>query len=201
MLGGVNGASEQPLGAVLAGGAGGRIGGDKAMALLGGQPLIEYPLAAMRAVLVDVTIVAKPDTALPPGERVLREPARPRHPLVGIVHALRAAAGRSVLVCAADLPFITAAALSALVATDAGGAPAVVAVDRRGALQPLLAVYTASALELLEPAARQGTESLRAVVASLGPRRVTVAEELLFNVNAGEDLIRAETLLAAISRT
>lgn len=187
------------MGAVLAGGAGSRIGGDKALVVLGGRPLIEYPVAAMRGAVANVTIVAKPDTALPaslpPDVRVVREPALPRHPLVGIVHALRSAGGRPVIVCAGDLPFITPEALRALGATDPEGAPAVVATDPGGALQPLLAVYRPEAAALLEPAAREGTAALRSVVAGLRPRRVSVAPELLFNVNAGEDLIRARTKL------
>jgi len=56
----------KPVGVVLAGGAGRRIGGDKATVELAGRPLLLYPLAAVRAVLRDVAVVAKRVTALPP---------------------------------------------------------------------------------------------------------------------------------------
>jgi molybdopterin-guanine dinucleotide biosynthesis protein A len=131
------------VGVVLAGGRGRRLGGDKAVAVLGGRPLITHPLAAMRAVLAEVAIVAKHDTALPDGlggVAVWIEPDEPRHPLLGIVHALRCARGRAVLVCAADLPFVTAGALRALATADAGGAPAVLAEGPDGT-QPLLGRY------------------------------------------------------------
>ena len=42
------------------------------------------------------------------GVTVWIEPEHPRHPLVGIVQALALADGRPVLVCGADLPFVSA---------------------------------------------------------------------------------------------
>jgi molybdenum cofactor guanylyltransferase len=187
------------MGAVLAGGRGRRLGGDKATALLAGRPLITYALAALREVVADVTIVAKPDTLLPPagGVRVLREPEAPRHPLVGIVHALGAAGGRPVLICAADLPLVTAGVLADLAAADPGGAPAVVAAGRERGLQPLLGCYRPEAAGLLEAAAREGRAPVRAAVRAIGARELAVRDEVLFNVNTAEDLARAEALLAA----
>jgi molybdopterin-guanine dinucleotide biosynthesis protein A len=190
------------MGAVLAGGLGRRLGGDKAVALLAGRPLIAYPLAAMRAVVADVTIIAKPDTVLPGagvpgGVRVLREPAEPRHPLVGIVYALRAGDGRPVLICPADLPLVTAEVLAELASADPGGAPAVVAVGPGRGLQPLLGCYRPEAAGLLEAAAREATAPVRATVAAIGPRELTVPAEVLFNVNTAADLARAETLVSS----
>ncbi len=132
----------EPIGVLLAGGEGRRIGGGKALVELGGRPLISYPLAAMRRAVRDVAVVAKADTELPalPGVALWIEPGWPRHPLVGIVHALRCARGRAVLVCAADMPFVIAQALTALARADAGGAPAVVATSG-GGLQPQLGRY------------------------------------------------------------
>jgi molybdenum cofactor guanylyltransferase len=202
MLAAVNDQRPQPMGAVLAGGVGRRIGGGKAGVQLGGRPLILYPLRAMREVVRDVTIIAKPDTVLPSREvlgevRVLREPPEPRHPLVGIVHALHAARGRSVLVCAADLPFVTAAALAELVSSDRRGAPAVIATGPGGP-QPLLGCYQPEAALLLQAAAREATAPLRRAVAAIGPRLVELPgdEDLLFNVNSPEDLRRAEVIVS-----
>ena len=73
--------------AVLAGGRGSRLGGDKAMAVLGGQALISYPLAAARqAGLEEAIVVAKRSSRLPSlAGRVRYEPELPEHPLCGIV--------------------------------------------------------------------------------------------------------------------
>ncbi len=188
----------KPIGVLLAGGRGSRLGGAKALAPLGGKPLIYHALAALRGAVGEVAIVAKPDTSLPPLKdvSVWREPAEPRHPLVGIVHALSCADGRPVLVCAADMPFVTHEVLVALAAADPGDAPAVVATSADRGLQPLLACYQPEARALLAGAAREGTVGVRAAVAALGPRELVVTDELaLFNVNSAEDLAAAEALL------
>jgi len=84
---------------VLAGGAGTRLGGGKATVQLAGRALVEWPLAALAGARIEAMVVAKPDTDLPALKvPVLREPDEPRHPLLGIVTALRAAgAGRRLL--------------------------------------------------------------------------------------------------------
>jgi molybdopterin-guanine dinucleotide biosynthesis protein A len=201
ILTGVSEPGAEPIGVLLAGGQGRRLGGGKALAKLAGRPLISYPLAAMRAAVRDVVIVAKPDTelsAVQEGAEVWREPAEPRHPLVGIVYALSRAAGRDVLVCAADLPFITAAALGQLARADADGAAAVIATAPGSGLQPLLGRYRALCGVLLAAEAREGTAPVRDVVTALEPRLVELDDSaLLFNVNSPADLEAAEAILAA----
>ena len=62
-------------------------------------------------------MVCKADTraarSCPTGVERWDEPDEPRHPLTGIVHALERAGG-PVLVCAADMPFVTPGTLRAL---------------------------------------------------------------------------------------
>jgi molybdopterin-guanine dinucleotide biosynthesis protein A len=189
----------EPIGVLLAGGRGSRLGGAKALAPLGGRPLICHALAALRGAVGEVAIVAKPDTSLPvlDGVTVWREPAEPRHPLVGIVHALACAGGRPVLVCAADMPFVTSDVLAALAAADPGGAFAVVATSAARGLQPLLGCYQPEAGALLAEVAREGTAPVRRVVSGLEPRLFEVTDpQVLVNVNSAEDLAAAEALLA-----
>src|SRR3954463_162362 len=143
---------EPPVGVVLAGGLGRRLGGDKAIVELEGRPLALYPLEALHEVCDQVAVVAKRDTLLPPLGGLAQlwiEPDTPRHPLTGVVHALRLAAGRAILVVAVDLPLIDAATLRAIAATDPGGAVAVVP-RVHGRLQPLCALYTPRALAGLD---------------------------------------------------
>src|SRR5690242_19928878 len=105
----------EPVGAVLAGGLGRRIGGSKALVELCGRPLIDCPVQAIRAALAEVVVIAKADTVLPslPGVTVWIESETEHHPLVGLTEALGLAAGRPVLVCAADLPFVSAGLITA----------------------------------------------------------------------------------------
>jgi len=186
-----------PVGVILAGGGGRRIGGSKATVRLGGKPLISYPLEAMSLVLSEVVVIAKPDTELPslPGVTVWVEPATPQHPLVGITNALAFARSRSVLVCAGDLPFVTPELIVALATADTGDAPAVIA-SRAGHIQPLLGCYEPLAADLLATAATTADRPTREAVIAIGPRLLEVEDpDALFNVNAPDDLFLAAAML------
>jgi molybdopterin-guanine dinucleotide biosynthesis protein A len=193
-----------PIGVILAGGGGRRIGGSKAIVKLRGRPLITYPLEALTAVLEDVAIVAKPDTELPsmPGVTVWIEPAAPQHPIVGITHALALAGRRPVLVAAADMPFLTAAVIGSLASADPRGTPAVIATHA-GRLHPLLGCYQPQAAGPLAEALAAGDVALTDAVRDLGPRLIEIDDaEAVFNINAPEDLLHAAAMLdRRISRT
>jgi molybdopterin-guanine dinucleotide biosynthesis protein A len=177
------------IGCVLAGGAGSRLGVPKATAELAGRPLISYPLAALEEVCERVVVVCKRDTQLPPldAER-WDEPDDPRHPIAGIVHALERAGG-AVLVCGADLPFVTPAACGLIADELRPGMHAAVAFCE-GRLQPLLGAYATEALEVLSRA--PAGEPLTRTVESLMPIPVDIEPGIVFNVNTREDLAEAE---------
>jgi molybdopterin-guanine dinucleotide biosynthesis protein A len=169
------------------------MGAPKATALLAGRPLIAYPLEALRAVCDRVVIVAKRDSELPPEVERWDEPDHPRHPIAGIRHALERIDG-PILVCAADLPFVTADVLG-LIAADLRPGVNAVAASSGGQLQPLLAAYAAEALELLQAAPPD--EPLRRTVESLSPIVVDVEPDAVFNVNTPDDLAEAERRLSS----
>jgi molybdopterin-guanine dinucleotide biosynthesis protein A len=191
-----------PVGVVLAGGLGRRLGGDKAIVELEGRPLVHYPIEALHEVCDEVAVVAKRDTLLPAlagAASLWVEPDEPRHPLAGVAHALRLAGGRAVLVVAVDLPLIDADTLRRLASADLGD-DAVAAVPRvHGRLQPLCAFYAPGALAAgladFDPSAR-ATE----VVEALGIRVVEPADPTaFFNVNRPEDLLQASVLVKGAS--
>jgi molybdopterin-guanine dinucleotide biosynthesis protein A len=186
----------RPVGAILAGGAGLRIGGQKATVELQGKPLICYPLEAVGKVLSKVAILAKAGTELPPVARVAvwLEPESPRHPVVGITQALALAGGRPVLICAGDLPFVTPELVRRLVKADPGRAPAVVACAE-GQMQPLLGCYQPRALDLLAREARTASGRLMEIVAAIDPVRLECDPDELFDIDTPEDLLHAAGML------
>jgi molybdopterin-guanine dinucleotide biosynthesis protein A len=188
--------SEPPVGVVLAGGLGRRLGGDKAIVELEGRALVLYPLEALHEVCDDVVVAAKVDTLLPPLGGIADlwiEPDEPRHPLAGVAHALRLAGGRSILAVAVDLPLIDAATLRLLVSTDLGGAAAVVP-RVHGRLQPLCAFYAPAALEGLEDF--DVTGRVTDIVSELGIVEVQAPNPSAFlNVNRPEDILLASAQL------
>ncbi|HUO72062.1 MAG TPA: molybdenum cofactor guanylyltransferase [Solirubrobacteraceae bacterium] len=183
-----------PIGVILAGGQGRRIGGAKALVKLRGKPLIAYPLEVMASVLGDVVVVAKPDTELPdlPGVKVWIEPETPRHPIVGITYALAMSGGRPVVICAADLPLVSPALIDRIVHCNPAGSPCVIA-SHAGVIQPLLGCYQQAA------AAQLGTVAdrpVRELVSAIGPRLLEVGDpDELFNVNGPDDLLQATAML------
>jgi molybdopterin-guanine dinucleotide biosynthesis protein A len=196
-----------PVGVILAGGAGARIGGSKAVVKLNGRPLISYPLEAMWRALGQVAIVAKIATELPSvaGVTLWIEPDEPRHPLLGVVHALGLAEGRSVLVCPVDLPFVSSGLIRRIVDAGRGPAAAVIAA-REGRTQPLLGCYQAEALGPLSGALERSEVPVREAVAALDPTHYEVEDaDELFNINSPDDLLQAAAMVdrrrRAASRT
>ena len=181
-------AKSDVIGVVLAGGSGSRIGGAKATAQLDGQALISYPLAAALGALSSVAVVAKDGVELPQLDQRVElwiEPDEPRHPVVGVIEALRRAEGRAVLAIACDLPLLTSEVVALIASADAEGSVAVLA-SAAGRPQPLLARYEPAALALLEKFDTDGpmTEQVMALM----PTLVEVPAEASFNVNDLEQL-------------
>ena len=181
-------AKSDVIGVVLAGGSGSRIGGAKASAQLDGQALISYPLAAALGALGSVAVVAKDGVELPQLDQRVElwiEPDEPRHPVVGVIEALRRARGSAVLAIACDLPLLTSEVIALIASADAEGSVAVLA-SAAGRPQPLLARYEPAALALLEKFDADGpmTEQVMALM----PTLVEVPAEASFNVNDLEQL-------------
>jgi len=180
------------VGAVLAGGAGRRIGGDKATVAIEGRPLVQWVIDAVTPVTESVALIAKPDTLLPhldAGVSLWLEPDAGFHPLLGVLHALRCADGRPVLVVAGDMPLLTTDVLAHLAQPSATGSHGRVAnVGDR--LQPLCARYEPSALEALAEFDREARAT--DTVLAIGVEVVDFDDPLpFFNVNDPSDLLTA----------
>lgn len=180
-----------PVGVVLAGGAGRRIGGEKATVLMACVPLVHRALTVLAAVTDTLAVVTKEETRLPeldPGVALWREPGTARHPALGIAHALERAGGRPVLCVAVDLPLLDTRTLALLLAADDGRRPCLVA-RAGGILEPLCAIWHPAAAAVLAGA---GDASMHALITALDPGAVDVPDPTrLMNVNTPGDLARA----------
>jgi len=191
------------IAAILAGGAGERLGGAKPTTLLAGRALISYPLSAARQAGLRSVVVAKPRTVLPELEEpIVREAEGITHPLCGALAALRyarrSARAAAVVLLACDMPFLTPELLAWL--SDREGA---VIARVGGRLQPLLGRYPVQRIGAVA-AALGARRSLSAALAA-GETRVLEERELarfgdpgqlLFNVNDAQDLRIAARLIA-----
>jgi len=176
--------------AVLAGGLGRRIGGDKAMVQLAGRPLISYPIAAAQAAGLPTIVVAKPGTTLPPLDvPILLEPEQPTHPLLGIVTALQTLPAVIALPC--DMPLLHGADLVALAEMEHD-----VATLWPG--EPLPALYRKPLLAQLRVALQAGA-SVRSTQAQpvLAPAAITSRRPATqLAINTLSDLEAAEAALS-----
>jgi molybdopterin-guanine dinucleotide biosynthesis protein A len=187
-----------PVGAVLAGGRGRRLGGDKATVELDGVPLLHYPANALRSAGLELAVVAKPDTALPdlpPATGVWVEGETRHHPCNGLVHALRCAHGRTILAVACDLVLLDGLTVRALLGAGQAAPLAAAVVPRtEDRLHPLCALYRPAALRRL--AAADPDARMTDIVATLEPAILELDDETpLLPVNAPEDVLRASAEL------
>ena len=188
--------SRQPIGVVLAGGSGTRMGGAKVTVALRGRPLLCYPIDALRSVVADVAVISKAEVVLPQldGVMVWIEPDAPRHPFVGVVEALALAGGRPVLVCPVDFPFLSSELLVSLLSARAEDHPAVLAAAH-GVPRPLLGCYQPAAAPLLSEAIAHGTDPEDALEI-LHPALLEVVDETqLVDVDTPDDLLQAAAML------
>ncbi len=179
-----------PLAAVLAGGAGRRLGGAKPTTELAGEPLIAYPLRALAQAGLTPVVAAKAGTPLPDLDaRIVIEPDEPRHPLAGVAEALRQSGRRGALVVPCDAPFRTSMLLRVL-----ASAAKTTAVRSAGRPHPLIAFYAPEHLGRIAEAA-MGSEPATQTLDDLGPEWIEAPERETFNVNTPADLARAEDML------
>lgn len=184
--------------AILAGGRGSRIGGNKAVVEVAGRPLIDHAVAIAREAGLEPVIVAKPATELgAPGCGVVVEPEQPSHPLLGIAVAL-AELGEPIVVCPCDMPLLPAELLHML----AGQVAEIAVISGPRGIEPLLGRYEPAAAPALLRAAESGT-SARQALSGLGAITIEAHElaaeapdAYLLNVNTPADRAGAERLLS-----
>ena len=197
------------LGAVLAGGAGVRFGGPKGPALLAdGRSFARRAVEALRPVVADVVVVSSRPVG-DPGAPVIPDAMEGAGPLGGVLAALREADSRGlegVLVLACDLPRVGPDVLSGVAARR--GLGAIVAPARPGGgVEPLCAVYAASARPAVEAALADGRHALHALFEAVAGVAVDPAElggagpDTFLNVNTPADLETARRGSESASRS
>lgn len=196
--------SGRPAGAILAGGQARRFGGGaKGVELVGGVRIVDRVLAALHEVADEVVLVGAPPAIAVtlPALRPIPDEAPGAGPLGGIVAALRAT-GRDTLVIAWDMPFIEAKHLRPLL--DEENNAEAVAWEVDGRVEPLCALYRASAGAELAAAFASGErsprEALRRLRVHLVRRAASDVPPPLASVNTPEQLEAARRALAATPR-
>lgn len=171
--------------AILAGGAGRRMGTDKAMLPLRGRPLIQETADALRGRFAEAFIVggrAYAFTGLPSyPDRV-----RGGGPLAGIAAALAVSSRETLFVVACDIPDLDFDLIDRLLSFPAGFDCSVprVGADR---YEPLFAVYRKSALPAVDAALASGCFGVHSLFSRLSAFYVDLPSGIR-NLNTPEDV-------------
>jgi len=186
--------------AVLAGGRSRRMGSDKTLLTVDGEPLVLRVVQKVREVCVSAVVVTNrpellADVALPADVPVVKDTVAYQGPLGGLVTALECAPDEWVLAVAADMPALEPEVIRAL--WDVRGEGQVVIPVGEMGPEPLLALYHRSCLPTAKAALDSGRRRIVAILPSL--RVVSVPVEALravdpelhslVNVNTPDELM------------
>ena len=191
--------------AILAGGFGTRMGGDKGSAVIASKPLLHW-MAEIVAPLGDELLVSRRvDQSLPAQPTISWREVPDRRvdagPLAGIEALLLAAKHDLVLAVATDLP-LARPELLRFIASASDGFDAAMPL-LRGVAQPLMAAYRRSALPVIQEQLDAGDGRIRYIMPKLNGRHLAEAELSTYdpaqgsftNVNRPEDLARVARIL------
>lgn len=203
-------ASEQILAVLLAGGQNRRYGSHKALATVGGVPIIDRALATLDRVCPEVVIVANDPGPYEHTGRRIRPDKRPgTGALGGILSALDWAAEAGcdgALVLACDMPFVPPELLAEMVRRAERSGVTVAESDGPRGMEPLCAVYGVGCLSYIEQALDRGERAVVSFFADVPVHVLNLAtvgefgrpETMFFNVNRPDERKLAEELARAL---
>lgn len=196
---------------ILAGGFSRRFGRDKGLVVLAGKPLILHVIDRVSRVADEVLVVVSSEEQKHKFETILEEKANlvidkddSQSPLVGAITGFESANAEYSLLLPCDTPLVSTKIVQFLLDMCANRSAAIPRWPS-GYIEPLQAVYrTESALTAAKTALKQGKMNMQSLIDNLrGVRYVStmVLEQLepdlltFFNVNAPQDLKKAESIL------
>ncbi|HEY2799497.1 MAG TPA: molybdenum cofactor guanylyltransferase [Chthoniobacterales bacterium] len=175
---------------LLAGGKSTRMGRDKALLEIEGEPLWRRQLATLRQLSPEQLMISGPERD---GAEAVADEIENAGPLAGVAAALRKCTAPLLIVLAVDLPRMTAEFLQSLLNLCRDGRGAV--PRGREFFEPLAAIYPSNCVPLAEVALRRGDFAMHNFVRTavnqklLMPRLISAEESALFaNLNTPADL-------------
>ena len=193
---------EEPLGVILAGGPGVRLGGKKPWRMIGDKRLIDLALENISRVCPKVAIVTVDVTQFAEFTCQLIADRWPgQGPLAALVTAMLETEDNGFLVLPVDLPLVRVPLLKLILAKSQG--QRAVSVQGPGGKEPLLAYYSRDCLPAAMRLLKQGERRPTSLLNSIRPLMITREEvhqvdpeDMSFiNVNFPEDLEKARTIM------
>jgi molybdopterin-guanine dinucleotide biosynthesis protein A len=192
---------------VLAGGRSSRLGFDKALLRINGEPLVQWLPSQLAGMFGSVAIVVdrpkRYDVTFPQ----LLDTWPDAGPLAGIAAGLQASAAPALFVCGCDMPLLQPALLQRLCSALEDYDLAI--PERAGRLEPLCAVYAASCLPVIQQLLRDRRLRANGVAEIVRTRTLTEMEwrdldpegDSFLSINAPSDLLRLQARAATYGLT
>jgi molybdopterin-guanine dinucleotide biosynthesis protein A len=189
-------------GFILVGGASRRMGRDKSLLVINGEPIVQRIAGELGNVANRIRIVG------PPSDHFESVPDTYPHwgPLGGIHAALGAASSEYCLIVACDLPFVTCELFERLLGKLEETTDAIVPVQEDGRPQPLCALYRKRCLSTAAQAIADGEHMPRAFLDRIATHFVDFgklsslpgAEYFFLNINTPANYQRAQEIATSL---
>lgn len=188
------------VGLILAGGAGVRFPGTKALIEVDGSTLIKRNLAMLRSLCETVCISTNtPETYFSLGAPMVGDVVPPSGPLGGIYSTLLATEAEAVFVMACDMPFPSTDLARLIMKTHETDGHAATAPMSNGRPEPLYAVYGREAMDAMLTALNSGDFSMTGLLRRIKARFITEEDvrradpegRSFININTPEDFAQA----------
>jgi len=192
---------------ILAGGKSSRLGinKDKAQFRLVGKPLIDWVISKLTSITnitEDNIIIVGPPDKYPSYKQVVPDLFSHRGPLVGIYSGLKASPTFYNLIVGCDMPFLETELLWYMW-KNIGSEDIIIPRYGKDYIEPLLAIYSKSCLEIMEKNLKRDILSVRLIFPYLKVKYIEDEEIIkfdpkylsFFNINFKKDLIKAEELI------
>jgi len=172
------------------------MGENKALLMLGGEPLVKRGLRKLKGLCFEVAIAGGSEELKPFGRVVLDQKAG-CGPLGGIVAALEQSSFAWNLFLPVDAPFVPVSILETLLRMAAGFDGVCVMPRVQGRMEPLCAVYSKRCLPVLRQELDAGRWKVTMAIEAAGSMRFLDLEDgtLFANLNTPEEFAEAERQL------
>jgi molybdopterin-guanine dinucleotide biosynthesis protein A len=169
------------------------MGQDKALLMLGGEPLVKRAMRKLGEICADVAIAGGADELRSFG-RVISDKCLGCGPLGGIVSSLEQSSYEWNLFLSVDAPFVPVSAFKTMLAMTSGFEGVCVMPQAAGVKQPLCAVYSRRAVAVLQQELADGRWKVTQAIASAGEVKIVEFEDAgwFANLNTPEEFAAAE---------
>ena len=159
--------SDQVHAFILAGGSSSRMGADKALLQLDGQPLLLRAARLLDLLVASVTVIGDPARYASLGLAVVPDDVPGLGPLGGIATALRISRTPWNLAVGCDLPYLTAAWIESLISRALASRADALLPEGESGPEPLCAVYHARCAPAISAALERGVRKVTSGLAGL----------------------------------